>query len=217
MKVTEIQQPVKEISLVRIDKKPFYKASELDTSWDNVKRESTVYQSKLYPDLMLGIHNPSYLSVYLFKRDNPRKPVAYLEFSPSKGRKQSVGWEVNIASVRSTQAGKGYGFAIYKILIRELDYVLVSDTTQSIGGAKIWYKLYQTPGITVYGWDPQAPQDEQFFQVTDENGDGMLDGADRRVYDNPDDPVYDSPRSPGERSDMKKSHLRKLVAVKTRR
>lgn len=214
MRFQEIEQPLDEVSLIDISNKPFYSAKELDTKWAKDKAEAELYQSKLFPDLILGLYEPSYLSVFLFLKNNLKQPVAYLEFSPVKN---GVGWEVNIVSVRGSAAGGGLGYKMYVVLIRELNKILVSDTTQSEGGAKIWYKLFNTKGITVYGWDPKAPKGKQFFQVHDMNNDGMLDGSDRRMYADPNDPERYTKTTKNDRSDITLAQYRKLVAVKSSR
>lgn len=215
MRFQEIKQSIEEVSLIDIQNKPFYTAKELDAKWNKEKSQATIYQSKLFPELILGVNEPSYLSVFLFlKETGTKQPIAYLEFSPVKN---GVGWEVNIASVRGSAAGSGYGYKMYVILIKELGKILVSDTNQSRGGAKIWYKLYSTPGITVYGWDPKAPKGKQFFQVHDLNNDGMLDGSDRRMYNDPDEPERFQRTTTKDRSDITKASYRKLVAVKSQR
>lgn len=214
MRFQEIQQDIKEVSLIDIQNKPFYSGKELDTNWNKEKENATLYQSKLFPDLVLGISEPSYMAVFLFLKGSTKKPIAYLEFSPIKN---GVGWEVNIASVRSSHAGSGYGYKMYVILIKELGKILVSDTNQSKGGAKIWYNLYKTPGISVYGWDTKAPKGERFFQVHDLNNDGMLDGSDRRMYNDFNDPETLERTTSKERSDITKASDRKLVAVKSQR
>jgi len=209
MRLNEIERQISEITLADMDRKPFYGNKELNDKWRSVKSDAEIVKSRLFPELAIGINDQvSYMEVYLFKLSNLNIPIAYLEFTSN-----GMGWKVNIASVKESAAGSGLGYKMYVILIKELGKTLISDEIQSKGGAKIWYKLYKTPGITVYGWDPRAPKENRFFQVHDYNQDGILDGADRGMYN-----TFNS--EPGDRieqSDLGKASIRKLIAIKTKR
>lgn len=219
MKVCELEQPVSEISKISLSKKGFYTAKELDSKWSRIKKTAVVTASKLFPEYVIATVWGPYIHVFLFSKDNLVNPLAYLELSEVQGGKlgSKPGLEVNIASVRNTSIGGGVGYKMYVILIRELGVVLVSDKSQSEGGSKVWSKLFKERGISVYGWDPKAPTDKQFFQVHDFDGDGFLDGYDRRLYHDEDEPVLYEPKAKTQvdRKDVRNAMQTRLVAVKS--
>jgi hypothetical protein len=54
---------------------------------------------------------------------------------------------------------------LYSFLIKKLNYRIVSDITQSVGGRSIWEKLMKVPGIDVVGYNTRS---KQTFQIDPE-------------------------------------------------
>jgi hypothetical protein len=201
---------IDEIEKIDIEKKSMFTAKEIDEKWLAYREVTSRFQSKLFPNFVISIAESGSGSknIFLSHKTRINRPLVFMMMSAS-----GFGWETNLTTVRDSAAGQGLGLAVYIILIRELNFILISDSSQSKGGQQIWSRLFKTSGITVYGWDPKAKKGEQFFPVED-FGDGVLDGADRSVYHNPwDDGGLD-------RTDQRDSYQaipRKLVAVKQTR
>lgn len=216
MKINELYQPLEEISLLSFAKKSMYTAKELDEKWKEIKDNADIYETKLLSGIDVAIVDiGGSKEVYLLNVAKRNRPVAYLQLA-QKGK----GWQTVMASVRDSAMGMGLGYKIYVILIKEHDMMLVSDEQQSAGGAKIWQKLFNTTGINVYGWDPAAAADKQFFQVHDLDDTGTLDAVDRRLYNDPDENI--SKKSSNqiakkELDDQRKASPRLLVAIKGKR
>jgi len=60
--------------------------------------------------------------------------------------------------------GKGIAVELYKMAIVDFGHTITSDYTQSKGSKDLWKRLSKTPGIFVYGWNPKAKGDKEFFQ-----------------------------------------------------
>jgi len=61
-------------------------------------------------------------------------------------------WKSEIMFAPEIQ-GKGFSIPLYKYAIKDLGLTIVSDRSQSPGGAAIWEKLAQQPDINVYVYD----------------------------------------------------------------
>ena len=71
-------------------------------------------------------------------------------------------YSVEYANVHIDYQGKGLGLALYKALLNNLDFTLVSIDSHSVGARKLWVKLNQDQNINVYGFDLQT---KMVFQV----------------------------------------------------
>jgi len=61
-------------------------------------------------------------------------------------------WHVNISRVDKKYQGQGLSFRIYRFLLNKIPgFILQAGTSQSPGGAYIWYKLSQFKDVLVYG------------------------------------------------------------------
>jgi hypothetical protein len=64
----------------------------------------------------------------------------------------SKAWHVNISRVDKKYQGKGLSFKIYRFLLSKIPgFILQAGTSQSPGGAYIWYKLSQFKDVIIYG------------------------------------------------------------------
>lgn len=71
-------------------------------------------------------------------------------------------YSVEYANVHPDYQGRNLGLALYKALISNLDFSLLSNDSHSAGARKLWVKLNQDPLINVYGFDLKA---NRVFQV----------------------------------------------------
>jgi hypothetical protein len=60
------------------------------------------------------------------------------------------GFDVNFTKVMPSHQGQGLGLAVYREFILQLQWNLYATGSHSLGGEKLWRRLSQTPGITVY-------------------------------------------------------------------
>jgi predicted GNAT family acetyltransferase len=108
------------------------------------------------------------LEVFLVGKEDQRVAAYMLLY-----RFGTHGFTVEEVKVRSSHQGQGLGLKLYKYLIKEVGITLISGHVQSPGAAKLWTALYKSPGINVYGYDPQS-KDSKFFHV-EPDASGMLD------------------------------------------
>jgi GNAT superfamily N-acetyltransferase len=66
--------------------------------------------------------------------------------------------------------GQGLGYALYKKLILQDGYTLMTSSTQSEGALRLWQRLAKTPGIFVYGWDDNKLEPFHAFDRDDDLG-----------------------------------------------
>jgi len=86
------------------------------------------------------------------------------------------GWISAATQVMDKYQGSGLGLKLYEALIKDFSLILVSDTIQSLGGAKLWRRLFDSPGITVYAYNPEAKEDKYKYVPVDGFDDlGQLD------------------------------------------
>ena len=194
--------------------------SELDTDWKLHKTyPKTTIPSKLFPELYLNLvdgGNSKTMFVYAFLK-NQKRTVPLMQIQMQKFGKNS--WISSLSAVRKSAQGSGIGYKVYQILIREVGITLVSDKLQSQGARMLWAKLFRTSGITVYGFDPNAKGDDQFFQVHNLDQTGDLEGATRGLYTSF-SVQYDLNKEKDKAAGPEKKELRKatntrLVAVKS--
>tara|TARA_R110002074_G_scaffold103776_2_gene223963 strand:+ start:145 stop:1275 length:1131 start_codon:yes stop_codon:yes gene_type:complete len=60
--------------------------------------------------------------------------------------------------------GKGIAPLLYKMAIVDYGHTIVSDYKQSKGSKTLWERLAKMSGVFVYGWNPRAKGDKEFFQ-----------------------------------------------------
>jgi len=60
--------------------------------------------------------------------------------------------------------GKGIAPLLYKMAIVDYGHIIVSDYQQSKGSKTLWERLANMSGVFVYGWNPRAKGDKEFFQ-----------------------------------------------------
>ena len=63
------------------------------------------------------------------------------------------GYAIDSANVEPDYQGKGLGYQLYKKLVTELDLVLISKDSHSVGARKTWVKLSQDPNLSIYGFN----------------------------------------------------------------
>jgi len=165
------------------------------------------------------------LKVYVFEKDNDRrfvyafldKPYPIMEIVM---KRFGESWVASMSSVRKSTQGMGLGFKVYELLIKKGNMMLMSDNQQSLGAQKLWKRLFNTSGITVFGYDPnEKDESKQYFQVHDLNDADNLDAATRSMYTSWADTNKmrndKSKLGAVERSDLNKATNTRLVAIKT--
>lgn len=167
------------------------------------------------------------LVLYVFERDkNLRYVYAFLDkpypVMEIEMKRFGESWVTSLSSVRPSAQGTGLGFNVYELLIKKGNMMLMSDKMQSLGAQKLWKRLFKTPGITVYGYDPnEKDSSKQYFQVHDLNDTDNLDAATRSLYTNWSDTYRmrndRSKLGKVDRSDVNKAANTRLVAIKTSR
>lgn len=85
---------------------------------------------------------------------------------------------ISVTAVSSEYEGRGLMLKLYVLLVRK-GYALLSDDQQSKGGQKIWARLAQIPGITVYAVDMDATDGPKYSAVDPDD----ITDANFMVYD----------------------------------
>lgn len=91
--------------------------------------------------------------------------AAMLDYDRRKGGIAITGSYVNPAL-----QGKGVMYRLFVHLIKNENMTIESDVFQSRGAIKLWKKLYNTPGVLVYGFDPKTHQAFHVFDRGDAEG-----------------------------------------------
>lgn len=89
--------------------------------------------------------------------------------------------EFVFSDIRFDPSAQGGDTALkmYIYVITKLGYTIVSDDTQSLGGASIWKRLAKTASVLVYQWDPVSDKytawdpndsDSAYLNLDDANG-----------------------------------------------
>ena len=65
-------------------------------------------------------------------------------------------YSIEQANVHTSYQGKNLGLSLYKALIANLDFTLLSNDSHSPGARKLWVRLWQDTNINVYGFDLQS-------------------------------------------------------------
>lgn len=77
--------------------------------------------------------------------------IADLILRPKKTFPVANSYEIKVANVDERYRGQGLIFAMYDIVLDQMSGHLVSSTTQTPGGRRIWTSLINDPDITVQG------------------------------------------------------------------
>lgn len=205
---------LKEITAVDLPKN-FTKASEIDSDWRSHKSDPGF---RITSDgLLIEVKEVTTAArfVYVFLEKNPKNPIMQIQMY-----KFGESWITKLSSVKKSAQGAGLGFKVYELLVKKGKMMLMSDSQQSAGGRMLWLRLYKTPGITVFGYDPkEKDQDKAYFQVHDLDGTGNLEGVDRAMYTSFDDTYtlqgQRSPKAKIERDALKKAENTRLIAIKS--
>jgi hypothetical protein len=166
------------------------------------------------------------IKVYVFEKDKDQRYVYAFINSKSypvmeiEMKRFGESWATNMTSVRKSAQGLGLGFVVYELLIKKGNMMLISDQQQSLGAQKLWKRLYQTPGITVFGYDTtEKDPNKQYFQVHDLDNLDNLDGATRTMYTSWEDEYNikkdKSKLAKAEKTDLHKATNTRLVAIKS--
>ncbi len=126
--------------------------------------------------------------IYLLNNKPPIKIIGKFGLSSSIASKDN-GYSID-STLATEYQGQGLGYQVYKFIIKNLGYILIGGTTQSLGASYIWTQLWKTPGIHVYGAikNPEGPN--KYFEVEpDEINSRLLSGN----YDIYDDYNYQNP------------------------
>ena len=147
-----------------------HNASAMDSYFKEVTKNRIIKQKKFSFDrnfdivLAKGNFSPKDITVYLIDTKNDNRVAVMLDLINYKRHS----YETYEVKTRSTYQGKGLGYKLYTALIKDFDLMLVSSEIQSLGGAKLWAKLFKTRGISVYGYNPKSKKDK-FFDVDIDN------------------------------------------------
>jgi UDP-glucose 6-dehydrogenase len=218
MKIKDIEHleedEVTEIMQIELGK-DMTSASDMDSNFKSRKKlpHFTIKDAKLLLYVFEKDKNLRYVYAFLDKS----YPVMEIEM-----KRFGESWVTSLSSVRQSVQGTGLGFAVYELLIKKGNMMLMSDKMQSLGAQKLWKRLFKTPGITVYGYDPnEKDSSKQYFQVHDLNDTDNLDAATRSLYTNWSDTYRmrndRSKLGKIDRSDVNKAANTRLVAIKTSR
>jgi hypothetical protein len=163
---------IKEIALDTSLKKSGRSAAipttQVKNAWSWITPGKTKYHtSKLLP----GYHiyfSQNYLSpgikrVFLADPKDMKLPAVEIVLH-KYGNK---GWISAATQVMEKYQGSGLGLKLYEALIKDFSLILVSDTIQSLGGAKLWRRLFDVPGIDVYAYNPTAREDKYKYVSVD--------------------------------------------------
>lgn len=141
---------------------------QVKNAWSWVTPGKTkYYTSKLLP----GFHiyfSQNYLSpgikrVFLADPKNMELPAVEVVL-----HKYGKGWISAATQVMDNYQGSGLGLKLYEALIKDFSLILVSDTIQSLGGAKLWRRLFDARGINVYAYNPAAKEDKYKYVPVDD-------------------------------------------------
>ena len=77
---------------------------------------------------------------------------------------ESRGYYKSIVFFDEDIHGKGIAPLLYKMVVVDYGYTIVSDSEQSKGSKTLWERLSKMPGVFVYGWNPKEKGDNAFFQ-----------------------------------------------------
>ena len=188
-------------------------ASDMDSNFKSRKKlpHFTIESNQLVLYVFESGKNLRYVYAFL---DKPY-PVMEIEME-----RFGESWVTSFSSVRQSAQGTGLGFTVYELLIKKGNMMLMSDKMQSLGAQKLWKRLFKTPGITVYGYDPnEKDSSKQYFQVHDLNDTDNLDAATRSLYTSWSDTYRmrndRSKLGKIDRSDVNKAANTRLVAIKS--
>lgn len=92
-----------------------------------------------------------YTEIVLIDPRVKTRPIANLTLRLKKTFPVANSYEIAVAIVDERYRGQGLIFAMYDIVLDKLQGHLVSSTTQTPGGRKIWTSLIQDPRIEVQG------------------------------------------------------------------
>ncbi len=110
-------------------------------------------------------------TIYLLNNESPIERIGVFSLAL-----HHHGYSIG-STIATNYQGQNLGYQVYKFLIKNLGYTLVSGETQSFGSSYVWTKLWETPGIFVYGAieNPEGPN--EYFEVEpDEINPRLLSG-----------------------------------------
>jgi hypothetical protein len=205
---------LKEITAVDLPKN-LATASEIDKDWREHKNDPGFKLTSKGIVVLVKETTNNARFVYVFLETNLKNPIMQIQMY-----KQGESWITKMSNVKKAAQGSGIGFRVYELLIKKGNMMLMSDDQQSVGARMLWKRLFKTPGITVFGYDPREKDpDKQYFQVHDLDNTTDLEGATRAMYTSfSDEYALRKERSPNtkkEREDLHKARRTRLVAIKS--
>lgn len=87
--------------------------------------------------------------------EDGKTPLIYLELEKFHG-KYRASWQEHHVTASPKARGKGLVLELYRYLILDRGFLLVSDDIQTPGGRSIWVKLNRQPDIAIQAWDGKS-------------------------------------------------------------
>jgi hypothetical protein len=164
MKIKEIRP---EPTLKKSGKDTAIPTEYMKNAWSYINPKKDKYlESKFIPGYRIYFQTEPFRPmkrVFLADPKDLSQPVAQVVLS-----RYGKGWTA-ATQVRPKYQGSGLGLKLYEALIKDFNMILVSDSTQSPGGAYLWKRLFKVPGITVYAYNPLAKKSkDKYIQVDSE-------------------------------------------------
>jgi GNAT superfamily N-acetyltransferase len=207
-------EPISEIIAIDLPKN-LTSSSEIDRDWKLHKQDPGFQISDAGLVILVKETTSDARFVYAFLEKNLKNPIMQIQMY-----REGESWITKMSSLKRSFQGSGIGFKVYELLIKKGNMMLMSDEQQSAGARVLWKRLFKTPGITVFGYDPKEKDpNRQYFQVHDLDNTGDLEGATRAMYTSFSS-EYNlkkerSPHNKKEREDLQKARRTRLVAIKS--
>lgn len=150
----------------------------VNDSWNETDPEQLKPATKIkdFTILRNGAIGDQTITFWATKNDDPAGFLTLIQ--------HGKGYTTGYVRFKDEHRGTGIALEIYKWLISK-GIMLISDSSQSRGGKSIWKRLFNTPGINVYGYHFNGMTKEIDFTSLEIDDFDQLAG-DFDVYDNPD-------------------------------
>ena len=156
--------------LERSDKSLFYKQNLHDWNFTEIQ-SIKIGEFGEYQILCKSFFNgDKYYALYNAKTDELVGFVTTTRFS-KKANSEMI---LNLGFAPKYQR-KGLALRLYKFLILKMNKMLISGDMQTVDSKNLWERLWQTPGILVFGYDIKT---KKTFQLDDSS----FDAVSKEVY-----------------------------------
>jgi hypothetical protein len=184
-----MQSNINEIFNVGMFKQGTYLQTAIAREFDHIKDLEFIASLGDGFDLMktksfrrLGEEGGMAYFAFIFDKDvNTKYPIAIIQLSlfDKKAKTFQTKYTIAVEAAR----GKGLIAKAYALIIKKLNYTLVSDQDQSVGSARLWAQLAQTPGIYVQAVKYKNSDNKPVaYTKVDMNKNAKLKGRDFQIY-----------------------------------